>query len=160
MYGISSRRSRRPSVTYKCHQHQPVVDAPAAAVAKEFDREPHNDKEEGDGEEDRQGGNIILLGPRRDATLALAQAFGDEALLDRAVRCYAFCDQGLVATIDAEAGCISRRAGRSAAPQHGHGAVDLQGDETVSSRPPTLVSGGARKGRVTDRPVKITLTAH
>lgn len=101
LYGVSFRRSRRASETYKCHQHQPVVDAPAAAMAKELDREPHNDEEEGDGEEDRQGGNIILLGPRRDATLAFAQAFCNEALLDRAVRCYAFCDQGLVATIDA-----------------------------------------------------------
>lgn len=101
MYGVSFRRSRRSSGTYKCHQHQPIVDAPAATMAKEFDREPHNDEEEGDGEEDRQGGNIILLGLRRDATLALSQAFGDEALLDRAVRCYACCDRGLVATIDA-----------------------------------------------------------
>lgn len=89
LYGVSFRRSRRASETYKCHQHQPVVDAPAAAMAKELDREPHNDEEEGDGEEDRQGGNIILLGPRRDATLALAQALGDEALLDRAVQLYA-----------------------------------------------------------------------
>lgn len=96
-------------------------------MAEELDREPHYDQEEGNCKEDRQGGNIVLLGPGRDAALALAQAFGDQALLDRAGRLYACSNLGLVAVVGAEAGCICRRAGGSATAQHGHGAVHLFG---------------------------------
>lgn len=94
-------------------------------MAKELDCEPHHDQEEGDGEENSQGGNVILLFPGRDTALALAQPFGDKALLDRAGRRHTCCDLGLVATIEAEAGCVCRRAGGSITPQHGHGAVHL-----------------------------------
>ena len=51
-------------------------------MAQELDREPHYDKEEGDGEHDSQRGHIVLLRRGRDATLAQAETFGDEALLD------------------------------------------------------------------------------
>lgn len=70
-------------------------------MAEEFDGQTHHDQEEGDGEEDRQGGNVVLLSPRRDAALALTQALGDQALFDRACRRHALCDRGLVAGIGA-----------------------------------------------------------
>lgn len=128
VYDISFARSKvMGGGTHKCHQHQPIVDPPAAAMAEELDREPHYDQEEGDRKEDRQGGNVVLLRPGRDAALALAQAFGDQALLDRAGRLHACCNLGLVAVVDAEAGCVCRRAGGSVTAQHRHGAVYLFG---------------------------------
>lgn len=60
-------------------------------MAEELDRQPHHDQEEGDGEKDGQRCNIILLAPSRDTTLAQTQAFGDEALLNRAGGRHACC---------------------------------------------------------------------
>lgn len=125
---VSFPRSKMVGVgTHECHQHQPVVNAPAATMAEELHRESHYDQKEGDGEKHRQGGHIVLLWPGRNTTLAFAQAFGHQTLLDRAGRLHACCNLGLVAAVDAEAGCICRLAGGSATAQHGHGAVYLWG---------------------------------
>ena len=96
-------------------------------MAGKLDRKPYHDQEEGDGEEDGQGCNVILLRPGRNTALALAQTLGDEALLDCAGRRNTFRNRRLVAFVGAETGSIGWRAGGcGATSQHGHGAVHLR----------------------------------
>lgn len=96
-------------------------------MTEKLDRKPYHDQEEGYGEEDGQGCNIILLRPGRNTTLAQAQSFGDEALLDCAGRCYACGDRRLVAFVCTETCSIGwRTGGCGATAQHGHRAVHLR----------------------------------